>query len=174
MLGKKESESDGELRRKHGFCIRGNISAGPHAPSTPGPLIRHKVYRMPSVAGTNTGLLRLWQQAKKRHPRGGGGHKSPQKRGICTSERQALRRRRGHGPLPLLPVTSSSSLKNSREAGPSTDEHRTEFCCSCAWFLAQALFVKQSTAALPMPSVPGFFEWMSAKNLGTFLLKMAG
>ena len=27
------------------FCIRGSISAGPHdAPSTPGPLIRHKVY----------------------------------------------------------------------------------------------------------------------------------
>ena len=31
MLGKKESKSDGELRRKHWFCIRGNISAGPHA-----------------------------------------------------------------------------------------------------------------------------------------------
>ena len=44
MLGKKESKSDGELRRKHWFCIRGSISAGPHAPSTPGPLIRHKVY----------------------------------------------------------------------------------------------------------------------------------
>ena len=41
---KKESKSDGELRWKHWFCIRGNISAGPHAPSTPGPLIRHKVY----------------------------------------------------------------------------------------------------------------------------------
>ena len=47
MLGKKESKSDGELRRKHWFCIRGNISAGPHAPSTPGPLIRHKVYSLP-------------------------------------------------------------------------------------------------------------------------------
>ena len=46
MLGKKESKSDGELRRKHWFCIRGNISAGPHAPSTPGPLIRHKVYSL--------------------------------------------------------------------------------------------------------------------------------
>ena len=34
MLGKKESKSDGELRRKHWFCIRGSISAGPHAPST--------------------------------------------------------------------------------------------------------------------------------------------
>ena len=44
MLGKKESKSDGELHRKHWFCIRGNISAGQHALSTPGPLIRHKVY----------------------------------------------------------------------------------------------------------------------------------
>ena len=43
-VGKKESKSDGELRRKHWFCICGNISAGPHAPSTPGPLIRHTVY----------------------------------------------------------------------------------------------------------------------------------
>ena len=44
MSRKKESKSHGELHRKHWFCIRGNISAGPHAPSTPGPLIRHKVY----------------------------------------------------------------------------------------------------------------------------------
>ena len=49
MLGKKESKSDGELRRKHWFCIRGSISAGPHAPSTPGPLIRHKVYFVTSI-----------------------------------------------------------------------------------------------------------------------------
>ena len=36
--------------------------------------------RMPSVAGTNTGLLRLWQQAKKKcSPKGA--HKSPQQEG---------------------------------------------------------------------------------------------
>ena len=32
MLGKKGSKSDGELHRKHWFCIRGNISARPHQP----------------------------------------------------------------------------------------------------------------------------------------------
>ena len=56
MLGKKECKSDGELRWKHWFCIRGNISAGPHAPSTPGPLIRHKVYHFQTLA---TGVPKL-------------------------------------------------------------------------------------------------------------------
>ena len=64
MLGKKESKSDGELRRKHWFCKRGNISrsAGAHAPSTTGPLIRHTVYRLAaSCSFQNFRRHRRWQ-----------------------------------------------------------------------------------------------------------------